>query len=454
MQDSGLFEFCSHTHNHVYLAQITPEEAEEEMINSKKWLLDRNLCDDVIVYPYGDVNTQVRNIAKKYFRAGIMNDVGNHKINTPPFKSYNIERVYVDFGVDLAKQKIDEAIANNSWVIFGMHCHYETWSADDIRAIVSYIREKGVEIVSVTEGLNLMGNIVEIGDSYYPNTPGTFIVDCEGKSYGTDAPQTIYREIGNITASSTPAAFQIGKTTIITIPNDNVDRGFPTYAYGTLITNVYGTSLDFAYTNQELKIHDTNYKYVRYWKKTEAAWSNFRRINDSYFYSNNVISASTPLSQFDVGISFAYMNDAGGSGLPDNKGGIIMTFNSGAGGWSYQLHKQYNTSNLYIRTSNTDGSWGSFINLTPVNTHKIASTNAYDFNTPITNFPANQITTNIINSQSSTGFPNNSPGTLTTYRISDAWGRQEYRVYQSNAIYGRYVNSSNAWSDFEKISAV
>ncbi|WP_179139676.1 BppU family phage baseplate upper protein [Bacillus sp. CDB3] len=362
MHDSGLLEITSHTHDHAYLTKLSETERYNNLKQSKKWLRARGYADDILVYPYGDMNEAVRNTSQKLFRAAVNIDDTTHKINYPALKTFALDRVYVDYGIDLAKQKIDEAIANNGWVIFGMHCHYPDFDINVVRQIVEYARLKGVEIVSVTEGLNAMGNIVEIGDSYEKGKPNTFVIDCDGVTYGNDSPQVVYRS--GITNNSVPTDFPINKSTITTIGTTNT-AGFPTGSGGVVITHLYGTEKSFPWTYQEWYPIASNDKYIRYWDRHTTAWSAWKNASIKF---------------------------------------------------------------------NTSG------------------TNAYTNSSLITDFPAGEVTVTIINATGSNGFPNNKSGTLTTYRFSDAWARQEYKVHQSNDVYQRYINSSGVWSAWELIN--
>ncbi|MEH7016649.1 pyocin knob domain-containing protein [Bacillus sp. JJ63] len=322
--------------------------------------------------------------------------------------------------MELAKQKIDEAIANNGWVIFGMHCHYPDFHSNVVKQIVEYARLNGVEIVSVTEGLNSMGNIVEIGDSYSLVKNNTYIVDCDGVSHGVDSPHMVYRS--GITNNSIPSDFPIGKPTMTMIGTTNT-AGFPKGTGGVVLAHVYGADVSFPWIYQEWYSIATDFKYIRYWDRTTTAWTSWKIVQANYLLGTNEMTPSTPLTDLDIGTNITSFNNSNAVGLPSSIGGVLQTFNAGVNGWGYQLFKQYNTSKLFLRQSNTDGSWEAWIEIATDNPCKIGSTNQYTNNSLIADFPANSITTILINTSGATGFPNNTAGTLTTYRLNDARGK-------------------------------
>lgn len=277
LKNTGLFELCSHTASHAALATLTEEKQREEMRIAKEWLRKYGLCDDLIVYPYGSVNETTRKVAREFYRAGVW-IADNSAVNYPPLSTYYLQRVYIEDAVELCKQKIDEAIANNGWVIFGMHCHYANWRAEDLRTIVNYAKSKGIEIVSLTEGLNRMGNVLDIGDTYMTSTPNTIGIDCEGKTFGTDIGKVIYRLNGyyglNYTPSTPPNYFDKGKCTIVNISSASASSdGFPEGKPGTLLTYRISEASD-VYSYQEYWIAGTNRRYLRS-AYSVTAWNPF-----------------------------------------------------------------------------------------------------------------------------------------------------------------------------------
>lgn len=69
MSQSGLAEFGSHSHNHFKLSNLKSDQAEAELVASKKilaGLLNQEISS--LAYPVGRFNEEVENIAKKVFK--------------------------------------------------------------------------------------------------------------------------------------------------------------------------------------------------------------------------------------------------------------------------------------------------------------------------------------------------------------------------------------------------
>ena len=358
----------------------------------------------------------------------------------------------MDYGIDIAKQKIDEAIANNGWVIFGMHCHYPNFDIKVVREIVNYARTKSVDIVSITEGLNTFGNIMEIGDSASLGKPNTFIIDSEGKTHGADSPHYVYRS--GFTNSSVPSEFPINKTTITTIGTSNT-AGFPNGTGGVLLTHLYSTETSFPWTYQEWFPVASNNKLTRYWDRVSSSWSSWKDVLPRFnITGTNTFSNSTLISSFPLGeITVTIINNNGSSGFPGNNPGTLTTYRL-TDAWGRQEYKVYQSNTIYQRYINSSGVWSEWSEIPTVLPYRIDPFNTYNNGTLISAFPSKTVTTININSTGATGFPNSSPGLLTTYNINTGYGRQEYRVYRSHSIYARYELVDGTWSEWAKISAV
>lgn len=104
MRDSGLVEIDSHTLSHPYLDTLSSDQANNELVNSKKWLKDNLDVDSkVICYPSGRKNQTVVNIAKDNYNYGLLMDGGVFKYNSDTSNIYEIERIYAMRTMNLNK---------------------------------------------------------------------------------------------------------------------------------------------------------------------------------------------------------------------------------------------------------------------------------------------------------------------------------------------------------------
>jgi peptidoglycan/xylan/chitin deacetylase (PgdA/CDA1 family) len=73
MSQAGI-SFGSHTRTHPNLKHLPIEQAEEELVGSKKAIAEATGCSvDTLAYPYGAYNGAVRNLASRHFRLACSN---------------------------------------------------------------------------------------------------------------------------------------------------------------------------------------------------------------------------------------------------------------------------------------------------------------------------------------------------------------------------------------------
>lgn len=88
MLASGLVEFGAHTLTHPDLTEIAPEQADEEIRQSKLQLeADLGVAVRTFAYPYGRLNPRVKESARRAgFRYGIATDSGPLAVHEDPFQ--------------------------------------------------------------------------------------------------------------------------------------------------------------------------------------------------------------------------------------------------------------------------------------------------------------------------------------------------------------------------------
>ncbi len=112
MRDSGLVELDSHTLSHPYLAQLSREQVEKELVESKRFLKDNlNVESTVICYPSGSQNLTVQQIAKENYKYGLLMDGGVFNYNSEKSNMYAIERIYCrrSMSLDVYKNYCEQA---------------------------------------------------------------------------------------------------------------------------------------------------------------------------------------------------------------------------------------------------------------------------------------------------------------------------------------------------------
>lgn len=176
LQNTYGWEIGSHTVTHPLLAssdpdmnqpnKLTASQVDAELKNSKAALAAQGINATAFASPYGDYDpTTLAAIAKYYTSHRGFADNAN---NTWPHSDYLLYNMPVQTGVSVTavKSRIDQAIANNQWLILTMHDiktnpsnnpeDYQYKTAD-LEAIAAYVKTKQdaglVRNINVSKGL-------------------------------------------------------------------------------------------------------------------------------------------------------------------------------------------------------------------------------------------------------------------------------------------------------------
>jgi peptidoglycan/xylan/chitin deacetylase (PgdA/CDA1 family) len=86
----------AHTQTHPALSQLRPKEAEQEMVSSQSEIVERvGQAATVFAYPYGAVTPQVKEMARRNFRAAVSTQLGLVKPSSDPFFLERIDAFYL-----------------------------------------------------------------------------------------------------------------------------------------------------------------------------------------------------------------------------------------------------------------------------------------------------------------------------------------------------------------------
>src|SRR5699024_2299309 len=240
-------EFTNHTHDHILLGNFSEEVIRDDFEKSKSILNKYGLVDDILVYPGGSQSSMVREVAREYFRCSVSTSEAQ---NTTPLKTFSLNRKTLadtNFNtLEYYKQQVDDVVDNNGWLIWKSHSHYDTFDSTQvgyIRELIDYAREKGVEIVNMSDGLDIYGNIIDTGDYVSSSTGADYrILDNQGILHSkTNSKDFRYVWNNGSSADTNVQDFKTGKTVEMILSAQAT--GFPKNKGGTLET--YNLSLDF-----------------------------------------------------------------------------------------------------------------------------------------------------------------------------------------------------------------
>jgi peptidoglycan/xylan/chitin deacetylase (PgdA/CDA1 family) len=292
-------DLVNHTHTHEYLGNLTEQGVRDQLQNSTEILKSRGHTHDVLVYPYGSQSDLVRKVVREYCRTGIYTMGG---VSTPPLETFKLlrEPLIPSTGamgtVESYTSFIDQAIANNGWIIFMTHSQYEGFDATKIQAVIDYANTNGVEWVHAYEGLDRIGNIVDIGDYPARTQDAEYtVMDADGKWHSkSNSIDYKYLSTGDFAKPITDYA---EKKTYMELVLSSGAASFPEGKSGILET-FRGGSDDFSY--QIYRIYDSNNIYKRTWNDTTVSWNSFQRVDGNRLreHFTSSISGTVPAGGF------------------------------------------------------------------------------------------------------------------------------------------------------------
>lgn len=296
-----------HGYDEINFTQVTISELTRQLNLSlaklDDWGIDRGVMSTV-AYPQGSENLAIRTWASGHFKAGL--DVFRDGINHTPFGQFVISRV--NFGeannptmksamgspydtntLDFYKWCVDKAIAENGWLIFMSHAWMSSFDATQqgyLADLIDYIRSKFVDIMTVDEAIECVGNLVTVGDYNKPYVCETnyFVVGCDG-AVESDMTANVITRHGAFNSDSLPAAFPLGK--IINTPISYAESQAHTYpgnTYGGLTTHTEF----YRFTDYPTPYYDAVYQtyitangaqYIRFANSDGASWKAWKQIS-------------------------------------------------------------------------------------------------------------------------------------------------------------------------------
>jgi len=163
MQKAGN-EIGAHSRTHPSLAKVPLSQAEDEICGSRHDLVALGISPLTFAYPEGSEDPDVEKIVQAAGFAGARGtsaNFDNHESDTYDLQSYAIT---ASTSVAQMESFIDQAVTNKEWLILDFHRIDEDGNRisathEFVQAIVDYVKQKGVPVVTVGEGLGLMQNI-------------------------------------------------------------------------------------------------------------------------------------------------------------------------------------------------------------------------------------------------------------------------------------------------------
>lgn len=160
LQNDLGWEMASHTYKHTPLAKFSEEESIESALkDSREYMASIGLNCDTLIYPEGNYDERVVQIVPKYFKIAGTTSAGTTGINTGILNKFKLNRVALGawggiHTIDTETARIQQAIANNGWIIYMLHPGNSAHTAEHTQLlcdIIEYCQKNGVEIKNLTE---------------------------------------------------------------------------------------------------------------------------------------------------------------------------------------------------------------------------------------------------------------------------------------------------------------
>ena len=167
------WEILSHTVSHPSLSGETEENIRTELQNSKDILENYGLTINNVVYPYGDANELVRQVTREIYRSG-RGVVSGLNGTYDTIKTFKLFSEVADDDTQLAAYEslVDEAESEKKWLIFRLH-NTDSNDATTISSLIDYIQAKNIEIMTINQALDEIGNLIDCGEHFKVNDEGT-----------------------------------------------------------------------------------------------------------------------------------------------------------------------------------------------------------------------------------------------------------------------------------------
>ena len=356
IENEGLLEYVCHTHTHNLqhkLTDMTEEELHEELSTNQRMIRELGWNHRHLVYPFGEFNDNVIKVVKQYFDSAFNTRGGTGAFNVGnipeyPFNQFAISRVRCDAPSELEdiKKTIDKAVAEKKWII--IYTHVDQYGGLDIakmRGVIEHAQAKGLEFVSVEEGINEYGNLAQLKD---------LTISPDGQIFSDKLGVVRYNpKLGDNNLSRDN--FIDNKFEVKRIRGaDAPDYKLP--GAGILITF---KSSESAYDFQ--KFIQTNGQAVddlmRYTDRTTGEWSDWQ-YNHSYVRKGTELTPNSPLTNFPVNkVSLIKVNstDASSYGLPG--AGMVEVYRDQEAAYSFQRFNPHNTTKNGTYTRGYNTSW-------------------------------------------------------------------------------------------------
>lgn len=356
LTDEG-WEIHSHTATHADMDKLTLEQQKKEILDNITHFKGLGYDLKGICYPKGYTNPDTLKASREYLQVGMSSIPG---INQSPIDTYFVKRDLTDTtDMDKMKARVDKIKADGKgWLVFYSHSNiFHTNEAVKNRyfEMMEYVKDSGVETVTVDDAMKVYGNTLDIGDMKYSEK--YFKVGSDGNIETNNIPVVYNKNISGVN-NKAGTDFEFGKITVTSYKlGSNSDIPFDS-GIGTLYTdrrfenNEYGTRAFQRFEGWDGTVVTRQYISGKW--TTWIGIGNLNLVKGTYTNDTSI----TDFPKFKVTKTAHLANE--NTGFPEPIGVLETNRLSGNDILSYQFFYPYNKNSFYKRywTSNGWSEWG------------------------------------------------------------------------------------------------
>lgn len=440
MQSAG-HEIMNHSATHPTLAGAEASTLESEINGSYKTFVDNGINLTGFIWPNGQSDAASRSVARQRHQYGIGGS-GDGLGTKQPLNTYNIGRATMDSSVSVAsvQARIDRAITDNEFLIFIVHAgiDFGTSVRNVFSAAIDYAQSKNLPIVTVREGIELVGNVVDAGD---------LVISGDGtmrppKGLPVVTPQN------TISAATLPNAFQSGVITYSTT-NSQGNTDWPVKAQTVNIATDRTNSTGYGYVTQVLTANNGTTFFRRATGGT--AWSEWSSPAASLHNVDNAVTAETTPASFPSGkITYSAIGSSANTDWPvTGQTANITTDRTQTSAYGHVLQEFRTANHSYMRRATSGTVWGPWSQ--PGMAHSDHTLTAAT--TPVS-FPSGKVTYTTVSSGENTDWPVTGVyANITTDRTRSGLSQYIQQEFRSdNQISLRRANGNTSWGPWKTIT--
>ena len=348
------WEIHSHTATHAEMDKLTLEQQKKEIIDNIVHFKGLGYDLKGICYPKGYTNSDTLKASREYLQVGMSSIPG---INQSPIDTYFVKRDLTDTtDMTAMKARVDKIKADGKgWLVFYSHSnifHTNETVKNRYFEMMDYVKNSGVETVTVNDAMKVYGNTLDIGDIKYSDK--YFKVGSDGNLETNNIPVVYNKNVKDVNTKK-GTDFESRKLTVTSFDLSNP-------------SNVpFDSGVGVLFTDRRFEIHDLGTRAFQRFEGYDGTTVTRQYIVDKWteWVSLGTVNTvakpyknDTPITDFPrYKITKTTHLAAENHGFPESIGTLETVRLSMNDVLNYQFFYPYNKNSFYKRCWTASG-WG------------------------------------------------------------------------------------------------